>query len=134
MPSRNVNTGVGCVSILPATLIGFAGLTDGIGPKGWRGISELSGWMIVSLTTAALLSLVLTRSNREGAVAYTLTLAIIAAIAAAAYELLNWLGLDAPMSAKMIFTSTMQLIGTVGLIACMALFVKAVWMHIRRAS
>ena len=33
MQSVGVNQGIGCLAILPAALIGFVGLTDGIGPK-----------------------------------------------------------------------------------------------------
>ena len=47
MEKSSIGRGLGCVAILPAAFIGLVGLTDGIGPTGWRGFAELFGWIAI---------------------------------------------------------------------------------------
>ncbi|WP_308814977.1 hypothetical protein [Sphingomonas sp. GV3] len=104
MRTTGIDQGLGCLSVFPAAIIGFAGLTDGIGPTGWRGFSELFGWFVACLVAAKLLALLLGRGRQAGNSSFVLGLAGTAVIGVLAYELLTWLGLDAPMPAKIIFT------------------------------
>jgi hypothetical protein len=115
--------GVGCAAVLPAALIGWAGLADGIGPTGWLGVSEFVGWaaacLAASLTTAAAVAQV------RWTVARSYIPAVLAMLLLTAMTLLiNWLGADAPMAAKIAFTSSLHLIGTtasVGLVVWIGL-------------
>lgn len=119
------------MAVLPAAIIGFAGLTDGIGPKGWRGFAEVFGWIVACLLTAILLALLLVRARRVSTPAYILALAAVAGMGALAYELLNWLGLNAPMPAKALFTSSLQLLGAFGAAICAALIASAFWKRVK---
>jgi len=118
MPRMGLNQGIGCLAVFPAAIIGFAGLTDGIGPQGWRGFSELFGWFIACLVAAGLLAFLLDRGSRGGTPVYALTLAAAAAVGVLAYGLLSWLGLDAPMAAKVFFTSAIQALGALAAGLC----------------
>lgn len=114
MRRKGFDQGVGCAAVLPAAIIGFAGLTDGIGPTGWRGFAELFGWVLACMIAAGLLAVLLVRGRRGGVSAYVLTLAAVAGVGVLGYELLSWLGLNAPMSAKALFTRSMQGLGSLG--------------------
>ena len=49
MEKTSVGMGLGCLSIVPATFIGLAALTDGLGQTGWRGCAEIFGWIAVCI-------------------------------------------------------------------------------------
>ncbi|MGA1809966.1 hypothetical protein VHN57_02175 [Sphingobium sp. WW5] len=49
MEKTSVGMGLGCLSIVPATFIGLAALTDGLGQTGWRGCAEIIGWIAVCI-------------------------------------------------------------------------------------
>lgn len=127
-----VNPSIGCLAILPAALVGFAGLADGAGPQGWRGFAEMFGWFVACLVFARFLALLLARTGRHGVPAYGVALAIVVGIGVLAYKLFDWLGLDAPMAAKATFTSSMQAVGAIGALLCALLIARAVWMDSRR--
>lgn len=127
MKSANVERGIGCASLIPAGLIGLAGLTDGIGPTGWRGFAELFGWFVACLAGALLAAFLLARGGRTGAKGYALAMVVVIAIGVLSYELVSWLGLGAPMSAKILFTSSLQVIGSLGAGACVVWAIYAVW-------
>ncbi|OYY89727.1 MAG: hypothetical protein B7Y45_10650 [Sphingomonas sp. 28-66-16] len=132
MQSAGANQGIGCLAVLPAAFIGFAGLTDGIGPQGWRGFAELFGWFIGCMIVAKCLALLLMRGGRGGTSAYALALTVVAGFGALMYELLNWLGLDAPLSAKTIFTSSMQALGAIAAAFCVLFIARTIWKDARR--
>ncbi|PVE59283.1 hypothetical protein DC429_02420 [Arthrobacter sp. TPD3018] len=115
------------MAALPAAVIGFAGLTDGIGPKGWRGFAEVFGWAVACLLTAIIAAFLLARASRAGTLAYMLSLATVAGMGALGYRLLEWLGLDAPMSAKALFTSSLQVLGAFGAAICVILVANVFW-------
>lgn len=114
MAPTSAQTGLGCAVLFPASLIGFAGLTDGIGPTGWRGLSELLGWFYLCLVGSWLLALLLARGSHRSVQGYVLALATALVIGVLSYKAISWLGLDAPMSAKMRFTFSMQVVGSLG--------------------
>ncbi|MFG6283817.1 hypothetical protein [Sphingomonas sp. S6] len=118
------------MATLPAAVIGFAGLTDGIGPKGWRGFAEVFGWAVACLLTAILAAFVLTRASRVGTLAYMLSLATVAGMGALGYSLLEWLGLDAPTSAKALFTSSLQVLGAFGAAISVILVANVFWKRV----
>ncbi|WP_267389733.1 hypothetical protein [Sphingomonas sp. GC_Shp_3] len=120
------------MAVLPAAVIGFLSLNDGIGPQGWRGLAELFGWFIACMVVAKCLALLLMRGGQNGVPAYALALTAVAGIGALTYELLNWLGLDAPMSAKIVFTSSMQVLGAIGAALSSLLIARTVWNDVRR--
>lgn len=130
MQRNGLHQGIGCMATLPGAIIGFAGLTDGIGPKGWRGFAEVFGWAVACLLTAVLAVFLLARASRAGTLAYMLSLATVAGMAALGYRLLEWLGLDAPMSAKALFTSSLQMLGAFGTAICAILVASAVWKRV----
>ncbi len=132
MQSAGVHQGIGCLAVLPAAFIGFVGLTDGVGPQGWRGFAELFGWLVGCMIVAKCLALLLTRGSRGGISAYAFALILSAGIGALTYELLTWLGLHAPMSTKIIFTSSMQALGAISAALCGLLIARAVWKDVQR--
>ena len=101
-------------------------------PQGWRGFAELFGWFVVCIILAKCLTFLGMRRGRGGVPAYALALTAVAGIGALMYELLNWLGLDAPMSAKTIFTSSMQVSGAIGAALCVLFIAHTVWKDARR--
>lgn len=103
--------------MLPATLIGLAGLTDGIGPTGWRGFAELFGWIAVCAAVSYCLGLLFAPKGWLKAWRYLVGIALAAALTAT----VNWLGLDAPMTAKIAYTSALQIIGAAAAIGCLLL-------------
>src|SRR5688572_26816640 len=103
--------GIGCLSVLPAGLIGFSGLADGVGPRGWLGISEFVGWLAVCVAAGLAVAALLGEWRKRGVRRYAslfLAFSLVAAFTFAPY----WLGLDAPIAAKVAFTTTLQVVGT----------------------
>lgn len=110
MDKSQIGGALGCISILPATIIGLVGLTDGIGPTGWRGFAELFGWIVVCATLSYGASLCFRPSGWSKA-----SRRVIGVGAVAAFTWITlWLGLDAPMRAKVAFTSALQIFGILG--------------------
>lgn len=112
---------IGCAAILPAAFIGLAGLADGGGPTGWCGVSEFVGWAAVCVAISGLMAAVLMQTRNNGWMRFAAI--AIAAVAAVSFAYaLYWLGY-APMWAKIAFTSSLQVVGTivaVGLILFLA--------------
>ncbi|GAA0660422.1 hypothetical protein GCM10009102_06240 [Sphingomonas insulae] len=117
MVRSSIGRGLGCLAVLPAAFIGLAGLTDGIGPTGWRGFAELFGWVAVCVAASYCLGFLLTPQGWPKAWRYLTGVSIAVALTFT----VNWLGLSAPMEAKIAFTSTLQIIGVVAAIGCLAL-------------
>jgi hypothetical protein len=61
---RALNQSLGCLAVIPATAIGFAGLADYAGPTGWRGFAELFGWVAVCADISYLVAFLLARARR----------------------------------------------------------------------
>jgi hypothetical protein len=108
---RSIRRGVGCAFIIPAAFIGLTGLTDGVGPKGWLGFAELLGWFVVCIAISFIIALLLKSVRRSHVLSYAIILVAFSVASAFTY-LTNWLGLGAPMTAKVIFTSSLQIIGS----------------------
>jgi hypothetical protein len=117
MEGSSIGKGLGCIAVLPAGFIGLAGLTDGIGPTGWRGFAELFGWIAVCAVASYCLGLLFTP---RGWLKVWRFLAGVTFAGAMTFAV-NWLGLDAPMNAKIAFTSALQIIGAVAAIGCLLL-------------
>jgi hypothetical protein len=113
-----VERGAGCALMLPAALIGFAGLTDGVGPTGWLGISELFGCSAVCLAASLGLTWLIALARRPRLSSY-LAIPTALGLAVGLINLINWLGLAAPMTAKIAFTSSLQIIGSLAAAACL---------------
>lgn len=122
MERSSIGRGLGCLAVLPAAFIGLAGLTDGIGPTGWRGFAELFGWVAVCVAASYCIGLLFTPRGWPKAWRYLAGVAIAGALTLA----VNWLGLGAPMAAKIAFTSALQIIGVVAAIGCLILVVRFV--------
>lgn len=119
-----VGKGLGCAAILPAAFIGLAGLTDGIGPTGWRGFAEMFGWIAVCVAASYCLASLFTPAGWSKTGRYLAGIAGVAGFTLA----INWLGLGAPMAAKIVFTSALQIIGVlavIGLVLSIAYFVRS---------
>lgn len=120
MERSSIGRGLGCLAILPAAFIGLAGLADGIGPTGWRGFAELFGWVAVCATACYFIGVLFTPRGWAGAWCYLAGGAIAGALAIA----VNWLGLGAPMAAKIAYTSTLQIVGVVAVVGCLILLMR----------
>ena len=117
MEGSLIGRGLGCLAVLPATFIGLVGLTDGIGPTGWRGFAELFGWIAVCAVASCCLGLLFTPRGWPKAWRFLAGVTLAGAMTFA----VNWLGLDAPMNAKIAFTSALQIIGAVAAMGCLLL-------------
>jgi len=121
-----IERGVGCASIVPAGCIGIAGLTDGAGPRGWLGLSELLGWLVVCIAVGFTVGALLAQWRRKGWRGYAgPSLAIL--VVGSLTWVINWLGLGAPMQAKNMFTSALQILGSVGTAAVALWFGYILW-------
>lgn len=124
MEKSLVGKGVGCAALLPASFIGLVGLTDGVGPTGWRGFAELFGWITVCVAASYCAASLFTPAGWSTVWRY---LTGIAATAGFTFGI-NWLGLDAPMAAKIVFTSALQIVGVlavIGVALWIAYFVRS---------
>lgn len=115
-----IGRGLGCLAILPAAFIGLAGLADGIGPTGWRGFAELFGWVAVCATACYFIGVLFTPRGWAGSWRYLAGGAIAGTLAVA----VNWLGLGAPMGAKIAYTSTLQIVGVIAVASCLLLLAR----------
>jgi len=132
MRRASVEKAIGCATIFPAALIGLSDLTDGVGPTGWWGLSELIGW--VGLCAAASLAIALILAQvRYSRLATCVAVVVAMALAAGLALLMNWLGLRAPMSAKMAFTSSLQVIGTIASAALVVWLAYLSWTRTQRS-
>ena len=121
-----IERGVGCASVIPAGLIGLAGLTDGVGPRGWLGLSELLGWLAVCIAVGLAMGALLAQWRSSGWKRYVAVPLAVFAVGAMTWAI-NWLGLGAPMGAKIIFTSVLQIIGSAGTAAVVLWFGYILW-------
>lgn len=123
---RAVSTGIGCFALLPATLIGLAGLTDYMGPKGWTGFTEILGWIVVCVAAALLTCRTLMRLREVNLASAAAVLAISIGVCAFTGAV-TWLGLDAPMSVRNALTVLLQVTGNVAFLGVVLLVAKAVY-------
>lgn len=126
MRRASIERGVGCAAVIPATLIGLAGLADGIGPRGWRGLSEFVGWITICVGVSLVLAFLLGKARRADLVSFGATALALATVAAFTW-LPHWLGLEAPMAVKRAFTSALQVIGSIAAGAVVLSMVYFVW-------
>ena len=109
--SESVERGIGCASVIPAAFIGVAGLADGAGPVGWLGFAELLGWAAVCGATGVGVAALLRQRRKGGRRRHAAIPAAMAAVAAFTYAP-YWLGLYAPMAARIAFTTSLQIAGS----------------------
>lgn len=117
MERSSIGEGLGCLAVLPAAFIGLVGLTDGIGPTGWRGFAELFGWVVVCVAASYSLGILFTPNGWQKAWRYLAGIALAGALTLT----VNWLGLGAPVTAKIAFTSALQIIGVIAALGCILL-------------
>lgn len=111
---------VGCAAVVPAWLIGFAGLADYRGPTGWPGVSEFVGWAAVCVVGSVALARLLRRVRLDDPLRYAAALAVFALSAALTY-LPIWMSSVGPsMTVKRAFTSSLQVVGTAAALAVVA--------------
>ena len=111
MEATGVQRVIGCASIIPAALIGMAGLADYAGSMGWLSVSEFVGWGAVCVAAGFCIGLLLRQWGRGGAARYAAVSSAVMAVTVFTYGP-YWLGLHAPMAAKVAFTTSLQLIGS----------------------
>lgn len=121
-----IERGVGCLSVFPAGFFGLAGLTDGAGPRGWRGISEFVGWGAICVIAGLSLGLLLNQWRRKDSRRYVAVPLAILALVAFTYAP-YWLGLHAPWFIKVVFTSLLQVIGSMASVGVVAFFAFILW-------
>ena len=118
--------------MIPAGCIGLAGLADGAGPQGWLGIAEFVGWIAFCLAAGLAVAALLGQWRCGGVRRYAsifVALLFVAAFTYAPY----WLGLDAPMSAKIAFTTSLQIIGSAVGTGSILWLGRLAWSSSRRA-
>lgn len=123
---------IGCASVIPAGFIGLAGLADGAGPQGWPGIAEFVGWFAFCVSAGLAIAALLGQWRRGGVRRYASIFVAPLFVAAFTYAP-YWLGLDAPMSAKIAFTISLQIIGSAVVIGLILWFGRLAWSSSRRA-
>ena len=126
MKIGSIERRIGCVSVFPAALFGLQGLADGVGPRGWRLISEFLGWAAVCVMAGLSLGVLLNQWRRKDSrryVAVPLAVLTLVAFTYAPY----WLGLHAPMFMKVVFTSSLQIIGSMATAGVVAFFAYILW-------
>jgi len=101
-----------------------AGLADYAGPTGWLGISEFLGWAAICWVVGLGIGLLIGQVRSTGPRRYLGPLIAITAIIGFTYAP-YWLGLYAPMTAKVTFTTSLQIIGTLAPLALIALAIRS---------
>lgn len=119
-----VERSIGCGLVIPAAFIGLTGLADYAGPKGWRGISEFLGWAAICVAVGFGVGVLLAQWRQHDWRRYAAVPSALAAVAIFTYTP-YWLGLDAPMAAKIMFTTSLQIVGTLTPIALIIIAVLA---------
>lgn len=122
--------GIGCVTVVPGALVGFAGLADGGGPGGWRGWAELVGWLAISLAAILLFAALCRRMRCPGGRGGRAACLLIAAIALFTF-IPHYIGLFAPMWLKVTFTTTLQVLGSSAVVLLMAGGSYMAWRQLR---
>jgi hypothetical protein len=107
-------------------LIGFAGLADYAGPTGWLGISEFLGWAALCVAAGLGVGLLLAIWRLGDARRYSAVPLALTAVAAFTYAP-YWLGLYAPMSAKVAFTTSLQIVGSLVTPGVIVWFAYILW-------
>lgn len=126
MNRKTLSTGVGCAVIVPAAFIGLAGLTDYAGPKGWLGFSEIIGWIVTCFLASYVARNALAKLTALNLNNVVRLFFLITGVAVFTWTV-NWLGLDAPMSAKEVYKTSLHFIGNASAIAAILLAAKALW-------
>ena len=121
---------IGYASVVPAALIGVAGLADYAGPTGWLGISEFLGWAVVCGAAGLGIGLLIGQLRHTGLRRYAAVPLAAASVGAFTY-LPYWLGLDAPMAAKVAFTTILQILGSLVPVASV---IAAIYLGRKQAS
>ncbi len=129
--THSMERGLGCAAVIPAAWIGLAGLADYAGPQGWLGIAEFIGWIVVCVAAGLTVASLLRRAREDRPGRYISALLAVVLVAGFTYAP-HWLGLEAPMLAKVIFTSMLQLVGTVATAALVFWVAGIVWSERRR--
>lgn len=127
--SRRYLLGAGSLSIsllltVPGSYVGLAGLTDGIGPAGFAGLSELLGfifciWSVFKSTRLHMMEFFAEPVRRTG----NLIAAVV--LPGGFFLLTTVIGLEASLEHKKVFTDAMQSLGW--LICALATFRFGSW-------
>lgn len=99
-------------------------MADYAGPSGWRGVSEFVGWAAICVAVGFGIGLLLANWRQYDWRRYTSVPSALAAVAAFTYAP-YWLGLEAPMTAKVMFTTSLQIVGTLTPVALVIIAVLA---------
>jgi hypothetical protein len=86
----------------------------------------LLGWVAVCIAVGFGVGALLAQSRRSGWPRYAAVPLAIVAVGCLTW-VINWLGLGAPMLAKVMFTSALQVVGSVGTAAMALWFGYIVW-------
>jgi hypothetical protein len=112
--------------------MGLAGLGDYAGPGGWLGFAEFLGWTALCVLAGLGVAALLGQWREDGLRRYAAVPVAVAAVVAFTYAT-RWVGLNAPMTAKIVFTTSLQIAGTLaagGLVLWLA-FLS--WSDLRRS-
>ena len=109
----------------------MAGLADYAGPSGWRGLSEFLGWAVVCVVAGLGVGLLLAQWRKRDGRRYVAVPSALAAVAAFTYAP-YWLGLGAPMTAKVVFTTSLQIVGSLAAAGVIVWFGYILWTEHRR--
>jgi hypothetical protein len=114
------------VSVIPGAFIGLVGLADYAGPRGWLGVSEFLGWAVACSVAGFSIGLLLAQWRRPDARRYFAVPIAVVAVATFTYAP-YCLGLYAPMTAKVVFTTSLQIVGSVVTAGTICWFAYILW-------
>jgi hypothetical protein len=98
----------------PGWVVGVLGLTDGIGPTGLAGLTEMAGFVFSGWTVFRSIRMLL-REFFDAPLARTGCLVAAVALACGFFLLMSVIGLEANVDHKRAFTTALQLLGYFGL-------------------
>jgi hypothetical protein len=110
-----VERGIGCASVIPAAMIGLVGLVDDDAGAStvWLAFAEIIGWVVVCVAAHLGVAALLGQWRLGGRRRYAALAAAVAAVGAftgAVY----WVRLYAPGGAKLVYTTSLQIVGSLG--------------------
>jgi len=120
--------------IFPGALFGTLVLADYSGPQGWHGLAEFFGWWALSIGASVWCAFLVRRFREKRTSRHW---SLIAAIASA-LAFLVWSVVEAlpstPLLIKLLYTTSLQVVGTLAVLAVVGFFAWIAWSSRRRLT
>lgn len=121
---QSLPTAIGCALIFPAAVFGTAMLADYGGPQGWRAFAEFIGWWTLCIEASVCCAALLARFRSQRRGRYWLLLAFLGVAVSFTALTVAAAQPDTPSRVKLIFTTSLQV---VGVFAVSALVIFSGW-------